>query len=386
MEWGEAGAGEAPAKAPPWQQKQREDKAMPEVLSQPPAAWADARVDRPPLLVSGRDPRSLTDLRQWEEERAALLAAWRRYLGAPPFPEPPPDVRTVEEFDLGRCTGRLLRLRTEPEYEEAAYLLVPKGLEGPAPAVLVFYYDVDTPAGHDLGSPHWRPENTVRRFARHLALRGYVALAMRWAYEGFLEALGCLHRTGGLQARYAPAVERMRRLAPNWKGLGRVVWDAGRAVDYLVSLPYVDPRRIACLGHSLGGKMALYAAAFDTRIRAAVSSEPGIGLSFSNWDALWYLGPEVRDEGFPLDHHQLLALLAPRPFLLIAGEDADGDRSWAYLNTARPVYGLYGAAGPWLCNHRSGHTPTWEALDAAYRWLDVQLGHRPATADWRAAP
>jgi cephalosporin-C deacetylase-like acetyl esterase len=56
-----------------------------------------------------------------------------------------------------------------------------------------------------------------------------------------------------------------------------MLFDAVRAADVLESLPGVDAKRLACIGHSLGAKEALYAGAFDDRFRAAVFSEGGIG-------------------------------------------------------------------------------------------------------------
>ena len=53
-----------------------------------------------------------------------------------------------------------------------------------------------------------------------------------------------------------------------------------------------------------------HAAAFDERFKVAVFSEGGIGLTFSNWDAPWYLGPRIRQPGFAREHHELLALIA----------------------------------------------------------------------------
>lgn len=352
---------------------------MPSIETVPPQHLADVRVEHPPLLIT-TEGQPIETVQEWEARRANIDADWRSYLGQPPYAPPPLGVRVVEEFAFDTYTARLLRVPMEPGYDEACYLMVPKIRRAERlPAVMVFYYDVDTPAGHHLGSTRWQEGNEVRWFARHLVERGYVAIVQRWAFEGFLEAEGADRKQSGLASRYAPAVARHRRIAPAQKGMGRVVADASRIVDYLRGLDFVDPERIACMGHSLGGKMALYAAAFDGRIAAAIGSDLGIGLSFSNWDAPWYLGPEVHAPGFPRDHHQLLALIAPRPFLLIAGEDADGERSWAYLNAARDVYALYGAEERLgMYNHGTGHTPTWDALEAAYKWLDAQLAWGPA--------
>ena len=118
-----------------------------------------------------------------------------------------------------------------------------------------------------------------------------------------------------------------------------MLFDAQRGLDVLESLPEVDTNRLGAIGHSLGAKEALYVAAFDPRVKATVSSEGGIGTTFSNWNAPWYLDKQITS--FGREHHELLALAAPRPFLLVGGDSADGDRSWPYIDAARPVYELF---------------------------------------------
>jgi hypothetical protein len=118
----------------------------------------------------------------------------------------------------------------------------------------------------------------------------------------------------------------------------------------------------------------LYLAAFDERIQAAVASEGGVGLRFSNWDAPWYLGEAIRSEQFGREHHELLALAAPRAFLLLGGDSADGDRSWPFVAAAMPVYRLYTeqpALGLW--NHRQGHSVPPEATERIFQWLRTYL-------------
>ncbi|WP_417649362.1 alpha/beta hydrolase, partial [Enterobacter hormaechei] len=83
------------------------------------------------------------------------------------------------------------------------------------------------------------------------------------------------------------------------------IWDLQRVVDYLLTRPDVDPARIGIIGHSLGGKMALYGAAFDPRIKAVVSSEPGISLKFSNYQDFWYFGKAIEELPKDADQHQL---------------------------------------------------------------------------------
>jgi dienelactone hydrolase len=166
----------------------------------------------------------------------------------------------------------------------------------------------------------------------------------------------------------------MRERHPDWTGMARMTWDAVRAVDFLESLPNVDPARIGGIGHSLGAKEVLYAAAFDERYKAVVFSEGGIGLSFSNWDAVWYLGPQIHQPGFALDNDQVLALIAPRAFLLLAGDYADGDKSWPYIESVLPIYRLFNEETNigWF-NHHAGHRYPPLAQETAEAFLDAHL-------------
>jgi hypothetical protein len=109
-------------------------------------------------------------------------------------------------------------------------------------------------------------------------------------------------------------------------------------------------------------------------VRSAVSSEGGVGVRFSNWDAAWYLGPAAGEEGFAREHHELLALAAPRAFLLIGGDAADGRRSWPWIEAALPVYQLYsGPARLGLLVHGEGHAVPPLAEERAYEWLTCYL-------------
>ena len=171
---------------------------------------------------------------------------------------------------------------------------------------------------------------------------------------------------------YNAQVARFRRRQPAARGMAKMLFDARRAVDVLTGIPDVDHRRLAAIGHSLGGKEALYLAALDERIVATAASEFGIGMTYSNWDAPWYLGPEIHEARFPRRHHELLGMIAPRAFLLVAGESADGDRSWPYLAAAREIYDLYPGPARWgFLNHRTGHAPPAEVGRKMCQWVSA---------------
>ena len=294
---------------------------------------------------------------QWEQKRKALHDKWSELLGAPHIQPPPPNIKLLETFKEENYTGKLMYLQVEPDFWEKIYLMLPdKPMAQPLPVVIVPYYDVDTPAGKNLGGRSYMPMS-VTSFAYLMVQQGYIAVAIRWFGESYGES-------------YDEAVSNLTLKYPKCTGLGKWVWDARRLLDYLCSLPEVDSKHIGIIGHSLGAKMALYAAAMDERITATVASEGGIGFNFSNYDDYWYFGDFIHARDKTTDQHELLALMAPRPFLLIGGDAYDTNKSWYYINAAKQVYSLFRKpqnAG--YFNHRSGHTPTPEAVQRSIEWL-----------------
>jgi len=74
----------------------------------------------------------------------------------------------------------------------------------------------------------------------------------------------------------------------------------------------------------------------------------------------------------------VLALVSPRPFLVLGGDSADGDASWPFIKAVLPVYELLGAGDRvGLHNHKGKHTFPKEARRLAYRWLDHWLEFKP---------
>jgi dienelactone hydrolase family protein len=317
-----------------------------------PTVLAEERVELSPFL-----PPEISEP-VWDLQRAEILRQWQDILG--PSPERVDlDAETLSTEHLSDHTRHLVRYQTEPGVFTEAYLLVPNDLEDPAPAAVVFHSTSDSTIRQPVGLA----DPPTRHLALWLVRRGYVTISPRcfiWSVEGM---------------DFTETAEALLESHPGWTGMGKMLWDGIRAIDFLESRPEVDPARIASVGHSLGAKESLYLAAFDPRIRAAVSSEGGIGLSFSNWDAPWYLGPGIRDPEFRHDHHELVALIAPRPFLLIGGEYADGAKSWPYLEAARPVYRVTGdPADCALLLHDAGHHNPLVVVERAFDWLDRMMG------------
>jgi hypothetical protein len=330
----------------------QEDPSWFAQFQQAPAEVRDKTGALPSLTVN------LADARDWTTRRSGLLARWQTILGTMNTQKPAPATRLVARHNEAGWTGELRYLQVEPDYQEKIYVMIPADADRsrPLPVVLVPYYDVDTPAGRNMGGRQTTPVGT-RAFGHLAVQQGMAAVAIRWFGESYGE-------------NSSEVVANLETRHPDVTGLGKWVWDSQRLLDYIQTRPEFDSQRIGMIGHSLGGKMTLYAAAMDERIRAAVSSEPGIGLGFSNYDDFWYLGEKIREVPPGSDHQELLALIAPRPFLLIGGDSADTDKSWHYINAARQVYSLLGRPeNIGYVNHRKGHSPTPESVSVAMEWL-----------------
>ncbi len=332
-------------------------------LQKPPAA---PLTNAPPLapIMPGVSSKN-----NWARRRAELKREWLRILGAFPETKAPlkPEFLTKEE--LPNFTRQKVTYQIEAGVRIDAMLLVPKGATGKLPAIVVFH---PTYASHYARAAGLEgADEPERQEAVQLVERGYVVLCPRcFIWDEFPADQPA--RSGA--ALYVANVNRMRARHPDWKAMTRMTWDGIRAIDFIATLPVVDAKRIGIFGHSLGAKEVIYVAAFDERVKCTVSSEGGIGLSFSNWNDVWYLGPEIRQPGFTHDHHELLALMAPRPFLLLAGNSADTDQSWAFIHSALPVYQLVGAQQNlgWF-NHGLGHRYGGAARPVAEAFFDHHL-------------
>jgi hypothetical protein len=327
-------------------------------LQTPPARQQTNAPQLSSLLVNS-EGGPISSKRSWHKQRARLKQRWESFLGGLPKTKAPLKTEVLATEELAEFTRQLIRYQSEEGLYTDGYLLTPKPAKGKMPAVVVFHPTTPLQAKGVAGLDPEYPEE--KWHGVQLVRRGYIV----WCPRNYIETEG---------TNWAGNAARVKARHPSWTGMTRMVWDAIRAADFVESLPNADRHRIGCLGHSLGGKEVPYAMAFDERYRAGVSSEGGIGLRFSNWAAPWYLGAKIDQPGFNLENHEVLALVAPRAFLLLAGDAADDDRSWTFIQAAKPIYELLGAPGNigWL-NHHLGHRYASEARAVAEEFLDQHL-------------
>jgi hypothetical protein len=158
----------------------------------------------------------------------------------------------------------------------------------------------------------------------------------------------------------------------------------------------VDAGRIGIVGHSYGGKWAMFASCLYDKFACAAWSDPGIVFdetrSNVNYWERWYLGAEPgrrRSPGVPgpenprtgayqalmdsgRDLHELHALMAPRPFLVSGGAE-DGLERWTALNHSIAVNRVVGQAERVGMTNREGHTPTAESNGQLYLFFEQCL-------------
>lgn len=314
-----------------------------------------------PADVNGLPEIGHADVAAWRNE-------WTAFIFGDDFPSarPPVDVRSDRRDESGGIIRDHIVYEVEPGISTEAYVLRPKDHSGKRPGMVVFH----STSAETIEQSGSLDPTVDRHIGAHLTMRGYVVIAPKCYLWG---AAGEPPPPKAGSALWTAEVEKMHARHPRWKGIARMILDGMRAVDVLATRDDVASDRIGCMGHSLGAKEALFLAAFDDRIKAAISSDGGIGLKMSNWSATWYLGPEIREEGFPLENNQILAMVAPRAFLLVAGKD-DNEHSWPFIQSSLALWRSRGAPAAigWF-RHGAGHNWPPEAQGVGYAFFDRHL-------------
>jgi dienelactone hydrolase len=163
-------------------------------------------------------------------------------------------------------------------------------------------------------------------------------------------------------------------------GSMKAIWDNSRAIDLLETMPEVDRTRIGCIGHSLGGHNAIFTGQFEPRIQVIVSSCGFTSLSeddLPSWTGPRYMpliatSFENDIRKMPVDFHELIAALAPRPFMACYAEkdddfSASGVRHKLYNSESRlQSVGV-----------EAGHSFPKASRERAYQFLAEHLQHQP---------
>ncbi len=367
-----------------------------------PPAWTNRlmteqhRYTIPSPLIFDDGTKVVTPEAWYQKRRPELIRHWTSILGKlEPTREDEKwfgDIGKVVIHDSEEKEGYTrihLSLPIERDFLQPHLLLLPKNQgPGPFPAVIAW-----TSTSPDYTEPE-------KWWGGWLAQRGYVVLT-GWSF--------IRHYREGKSYR-DNVNEMVYQRFGHWLPMAKMVHDVHREVEYLKTRAEVDARRLGFIGFSLSAKTALYVAAFAPEITATVAVDPHLAIhGDTNYQDPWYLDwrrkfnaiqtndypiPELRGTiwslldadparpGFERNHHELLALCAPRAFLLIGcsmdktrSSHSDNLQSWGYFNRAKEVYDVLGI--PDRLNFKAttdGHQATSPHTDSDWqqffdRWL-----------------
>ena len=301
----------------------------------------------------------------WTRRRSEILASWTKRIGPWPALLDSPRITILTSDTKDTFIQHSVEVEVAEGKLQRGWLLIPKA-HGPMPAVLVPFYEPETSIGQS---------GTNRDFALQLALRGFVTLAI------------------GSPGGDARQPDTGKATCQPLHYLGYIAANCHRALSLRSE---VDPKRIGIVGHSYGGKWAMFASCFYTNFACAAWSDPGIvwdeTRSNVNYWEPWYLGWEkdrTRKPGVPStenpstgpykalfenkqDLHEVHALMAPRPFLVSGGSEDPIER-WRALNHSVQVNSLLGFTNRVAFTTRPKHDPTAESNQQIYSFFEHYL-------------
>jgi hypothetical protein len=196
----------------------------------------------------------------------------------------------------------------------------------------------------------------------------------------------------------------------DWRNFSAWAWGISRAVDYLVTDSAIDKEKIMATGVSRNGQAALLAGAFDERIALSAPVAGGMALRYSgkemgggkgqgiteivDQNTIWF-GPNFEKfknntPRLPCDQHWLLALTAPRLFIMCNSFADQYGRAYAAVQTylaAKPVYAFLKADENVGLNFREGtHGMTSEDWSALMDFADQKLLKKAGTRKFDTIP
>lgn len=282
----------------------------------------------------------------------------------------PLNAKVTGTIERDAYTIEKIIFESRPGFLVTANLYLPKKIQGKRPGVV-------GSCGH---SNNGKAEPAYQSFAQGLARMGYVVLIYDPIGQGERLQYGHLKGKGGPSVGVGEHLYagNQQFLVGEFFGTWRA-WDGIRALDYLLSRPEVDPKHVGITGNSGGGTLTTWLCGLDDRWTMAA---PGCFITTFRRNLENELPADTEQcpphaLALGLDHANFLAVMAPKPVIVLAKEkdyfDARGAEE-AFRRLQR-IYGLLGAeenvklhVGP------TGHGYTQENREAMYAWFNKATG------------
>lgn len=311
----------------------------------------------------------------------AFRESFKTVLGAPPDPSSL-DPQILETVELDGYRREKVVYQVQPDEWAYAYVLTPTRFRGPFPAIFCHHrHNRDWSLGKSEVVGIAGDKNEA--FGLELVKRGYVVLAPdAIAFEE--------RRPAPLDEESDPTIRQLTDMYNNLRELSvrllrgetllkKIISDASKGIDYLLTRSEVDKNRIGFFGHGYGARMAMWTTAMDDRVKVAVAHG-----SIGSMHASLRLRHNIQIEfSVPrllqvADYDRILSMAAPRPFLLSCSEDdsESSDAQEVYEKAAR-IYIKMGVANRLsLFRYPAYEGDPWftpQARYHAYSWLDSWL-------------
>jgi len=350
-----------------------------------------------PLVAENGAP--IKTVKEWEEQRRPeLLELFRSQVyGRTPVGRPDDLSFKVIHEDKNAMDGKATLKLVEITFSGPGgsgsikpVIFIPNNRTSPAPGFLeILHRDKD-----ENFDPTREKRATIWP-AEEIVARGYTAIGF---YAGEVDANRNDGFNNGVHKLFDPwpADERP---SDAWATIAAWAWGASRVMDYLETDSDIDATRIGVLGHSRSGKAALWCGAEDERFALVISNNSGctgaalsrnkkgetvarINKTFPHWFCENYKKYNDREEELPVDQHQLIALMAPRPvYVASATKDrwADPENEFLSCLYASPVWQLWGLKGLTVSEQPPVNTP----LQDGYIGYHLRDGkHDLGLSDW----
>jgi len=342
-------------------------------------------VPNPLLTFKGKKVRNI---KQWEKKRRPELL---KFFTQNMFGEVPGELKIssfeVVEESNNAINGKAKRKQVEITFQKENLTLdytiliyLPKGVEK-APLFVGYNFNGNHTVANDVNiiiPDAWARDNeSFGIINNQLTEQSRGVSSNRWSIERIIDA------GYGLATVYYGEIDpdkddfsngihpffyvdnQQQPASQEWGSISAWTWGLSRSMDYFEQDSDIDETKVIVFGHSRLGKTSLWAGATDKRFAAVISNNSGCGgaalskrrvgetvwrinNSFPHWFCKNFKMYSKNEERLPVDQHELISLIAPRPVYVASAEDDKwSDPRGEFLGAfyASPVYKLYGKNG-----------------------------------------